>query len=285
MIDRKELKAEAREAIRATKPSPVLVTLAVAAILLVTHALSLSLSGDLKAYRTMAEEYILNGRFVYVEPTGSAGALPWLLTLGLDLMSLVIGVGYTLYCMRVIRRQSPSFGDVFDVFGLFLRAVALSLLRSIVVSLASFIYAVPAAMLGMVIGPVTATVVCLPLLAPMFILAYSYRLAAYILLDDPAYPAIQCLMLSRAAMKGRKKELFLLDLSFLGWMLLCLFPPAILWVRPYMDVTCAGWYDRVMPGFTEELKRRAAEPRPDPGPSPWQIPGEPRNDEDDGEDR
>ena len=75
-------------------------------------------------------------------------------------------------------------------------------------------------------------------------LAGAGMLAAYILLDDPAYPAIQCLMLSRAAMKGRKKELFLLDLSYLPWMLLCVLTLGVLmiWLMPYIRVTDLGVY-------------------------------------------
>ena len=281
MIDRRELKAQAREAIKETKPSPVLVTLAVYAILLVTQALSLSLSGDLTAYRTMLEN-ALQGRIVFVEATGAAGVFPWLLTLALDLMTLVIGVGYALYCLRVSRRQSPSFGDVFDAFAFFLRAIWLSVLRSLLISLMSFFYALPAGLLSVVMDPLLAAVVCLPLFIPMFIAAYTYRLAVLILLDNPGYSAIQCMALSRMAMKGRKKELFLLDLSFLGWLLLCLFPPVLLWVRPYMDVTASGWYDRIMPGFLEDLKKQAASASaPSPGPSPWSVPGEGQNDDDD----
>ena len=147
MTDRKELKQNAREAMRQTRPSPVLVTLAVVVILLVTQALSLSLSGELDAYLAMAESAV-NGELILVQAAGAEGLLPWLLTLALDLMTMVISAGYTLYAMRAYRRKNPGFGDVFDAFSLFFRVIILAIMRSLIVSAASFIYAVPAAALG-----------------------------------------------------------------------------------------------------------------------------------------
>ena len=283
MPDRKELKKNAREAIRQTKPSPIWVTLAVMIILTVTQVLSLSLNGDLEAYRAMLEN-AANGEFVLIEASGATGIFPWLLTLALDLMTMVISMGYSLYALRTSRRKNPGFGDVFDAFSVFLRVIVLSLLRSILISLVSVVYVLPTTVVGVLLDPAVAAVVCLPLLAPIFILAYAYRFADFILLDNRGLPAIQCLGLSRMAMKGKKWDMFKLDLSFLGWLLLCLFPPVMLWVRPYMQVTVAGYYDAVMPGFMEELRSR---PMPQPpgfrgsNPGDWSIPGEKPDDDDD----
>lgn len=283
MIDRKKLKEEARSAIRAAKPHPVWVTLMVFVILAVTQFLSLNLSGDLATYRAMLEN-AANGQFTYFEATQSIGVIPWLLAFALDLMTMVISVGYSLYSLRLMRGKNPGFGDVFDAFGFFLRAIWLSMLRSILISLATFLYAAPAAFLGFVMDPVIASLICLPLLAPMFILAYAYRLSDYILVDNPQFPAAYCLAMSRAAMKGRKWELFRLDLSFIGWILLCIVPVFALWVRPYREATCAGWYDAVMPGFIEELKKRPMPQTPTfRSPGGWSVPGE-KKDEDEQDD-
>jgi uncharacterized membrane protein len=43
-------------------------------------------------------------------------------------------------------------------------------------------------------------------------------------------------------MSGRKGELFVLDLSFLGWSLLMLFPFVAVWVLPYTSVTYTNYY-------------------------------------------
>ena len=65
MIERKELKTEAREAMRETRPHPFWVTLAVTAILLLLQGLSLNLSGELDALRAMFVK-TLEGQFAYV---------------------------------------------------------------------------------------------------------------------------------------------------------------------------------------------------------------------------
>ena len=285
MIDRKELKAAARETIRQTRPHAVWVTLAVTAALLIVQGLSLSLNGDLEAYRATYES-ILAGKPEFVMPSGAVSLPGWLLTVALDVMGMVLSVGYSLYILRLSRHKNPSFGDVFDAFGVFLRAVWISILRSVVISLWSFVYAVPAALFAATMDPVVAAVICLPLLIPMFMAAYSYRLAVFIMLDEPAYSCGQCMALSRMAMNGRKWELFRLDLSFLGWILLSIVPFVGLYVEPYMGVTAAGWYDRVMPGFREDLQRQMQQRRDSGGYRPpsrgdYHIPGERHDDEDD----
>lgn len=285
MTDRKLLKKDAREAIRAAKPSPVLVTLAILLILTVTQILSLSLNGELDAIIAMAKK-AAQGEIVLIEAAGSSGVFPWLLTIALDLMTMVVSMGYTLYTMRVHRRQGPGFGDVFDAFAFFWRVIVLSILRSFLMSIASVIYVLPATALGMFIDPLTASLVCLPFLAGPYIVMYVYRLADYILLDHPDYPAIQCLGMSRLATSGRKWEMFRLDLSFLGWVLLCIFPPMLLWVMPYTRVTFAGYYDAVMPDFMEKFRQRAEMFRADQergfrnNSGGWSVPGESPDDDD-----
>lgn len=46
-------------------------------------------------------------------------------------------------------------------------------------------------------------------------------------------------------MDGNKMRLFLLDLSFIGWIILCLFTLGIgfFWLQPYMVATHAAFYE------------------------------------------
>lgn len=274
MIDRKALKLDAREAMRGTRPSAVWVTLLAMVILMVLQALSLVLSGELETYRAIYES-ALRGELTYVEATGSVNGFAWLLTLALDLMTMVISVGYTLYTLRLHRRMSPSFGDVFDAFGLFFRAVWLSVLRGIILSLWTFVYAVPAGMLSVLIPAPYAMLVALPLLAPVIVASLSYEMAEYIMLDHPELSCAQCLALSRAAMRGRKWELFVLRLSFIGWYVLSVVPFVWLWVLPYTETTVAGWYDEVVPAFFARLGGMPGPGEPGPGGPRYHVPGTP----------
>ncbi len=298
MIDCKELKRNARATMKEAHPHPALVTLVVLAILLVTQVLSLAVNGELALYRSLMQS-AMDGELetvVYALVNGSGsvsvrsgtGLIPWLLTLALDLMTMVISMGYSLYSLRVHRREHPGVGDVFDAFGRFFRVVVLSLLRGLIISTLSGIYVFVAAFVGTFVDMYLATVLCLPALAPMFMASYAYRLADFLVFDHPEYSAVQSLALSRMAMKGRKWELCKLDLSFFGWMLLCVFPPMILWVRPYMTVAAAGFYDRVVPAFWEEVKTRQNMFTPkNNAPGGWSVPGESgdKDDPDDPDDR
>ena len=66
---------------------------------------------------------------------------------------------------------------------------------------------------------------------PGIVKAYSYSMAYFIKIDHPEYTATQAIDESRRIMNGNKMKLFLLDLSFIGWMIvgsLC-FGIGVLW--------------------------------------------------------
>lgn len=76
---------------------------------------------------------------------------------------------------------------------------------------------------------------------------YSYRLVPYLLADNPSLGARRVLKLSRAMTRGQIGRMFLLDLSFLGWILLCLLCICFPWVTlhlfaPYYFMTWAEAY-------------------------------------------
>ena len=82
---------------------------------------------------------------------------------------------------------------------------------------------------------------------PGIVKAYAYSMAYYIKLDHPDYGWNACITASRQMMDGHKWEKFVLDLSFLGWIIvgsLCL-GVGTLWVTPYMEAANAQFYEYV----------------------------------------
>ena len=81
---------------------------------------------------------------------------------------------------------------------------------------------------------------------PGIIAAYRYRLALYLLLDHPEMSAMDCIRESKRIMSGNKGQLFVLDLSFIGWWILAGIPIVGLfvrvWVVPYTQMTYALYY-------------------------------------------
>ena len=68
--------------------------------------------------------------------------------------------------------------------------------------------------------------------------------AFYILAENPNKGIFECLEESSNLMHGYKWELFVLQLSFIGWELLAVltFGIASLWINPYQKVTEANFY-------------------------------------------
>ena len=90
------------------------------------------------------------------------------------------------------------------------------------------------------------------LIIPGIIKSYSYAMTEFIAEDNPELGPMECIDRSMAMMKGHKWELFLLDLSYIGWLLLGLLSLGIglLWIIPWMNMARVKFY--------EELKRETA---------------------------
>lgn len=82
------------------------------------------------------------------------------------------------------------------------------------------------------------------LIVPGCIKAYAYSMAVYISDEHPEYSADMCISESQRIMKGHKMELFLLDLSYIGWLLLSVLTLFILtlWITPKMHTAHAHFY-------------------------------------------
>ena len=84
---------------------------------------------------------------------------------------------------------------------------------------------------------------------PGIVKAYSYALAYYIKIDNPGMKAKEAIDESRKLMNGHKMELFLLDLSFIGWLIIgtLAFGFGLFWVIPYMQVSHLHFYEEIKP--------------------------------------
>ena len=82
---------------------------------------------------------------------------------------------------------------------------------------------------------------------PGIVKACSYALAFFIKNDRPSLTATEAIKESQRMMNGFKMKYFLLQLSFIGWIivgLLC-FGVGIAWVQAYIDTANAHFYEEV----------------------------------------
>jgi len=82
------------------------------------------------------------------------------------------------------------------------------------------------------------------LIIPGIIKAYEYSQIYYVALDNPKLTPKQILAESRKIMNGNKANLFLLQLSFIGWALLVVltFGLANIYVIPFYQMTLTEFY-------------------------------------------
>lgn len=77
------------------------------------------------------------------------------------------------------------------------------------------------------------------------VLSYSYRMVPYLINDYPELSTREAMKVSRDMMRGYKWDLFLLDFSFIGWILLSIISLGIgsIFMVPYKETACALFYD------------------------------------------
>ena len=135
-----------------------------------------------------------------------------------------ISIGHDRFCLKLVDGEQAQFEDLFSAFDIFGNAFVLNLLITLKVFAWSLLFVIPG-----------------------IVKAYAYSMAYYIKLDHPDYGWNVCITASRQLMDGHKWEKFVLDLSFLGWIIvgsLCL-GVGTLWVTPYMEAANAQFYEYV----------------------------------------
>ena len=227
-MDRTLLKQDARERMRRYQPNPIVIGLIVFLLTWVLQYLSTSVLGlnfEIKISGqdfTTAEEAMkyLDDMYDQMLANFHPSLYASVLAIALSLMNTMVNVGNMIYSLHVVREEKADYGNLLDGFAIFFRVIVLSILEVVIISALALLFIVPGV-----------------------IFAYRYRQAMYLLIDHPDRSPIACLRASGALMKGHKWELFVLDLSFLGWILLqWLLSPFAIWVRPYQSLTYANYY-------------------------------------------
>lgn len=226
--DRTLLKLDARDRMRRYQPNPLVIGLIVFLLTWVLQYLSLSVLGlnfeiNISGQNfTTPEEMIsfmkdMQEQFwTHFHPNLFAV----LLALALTVMNTMVKTGHMIYALHVTREEKADYGNLLDGFGMFFRIIVLALLETVIVYLCSLLFLVPG-----------------------IIMAYRYRQAMYLLIDHPDRSPVECLKASGNLMRGRKMELFKLDLSFLGWMILqWIVRPFAIWLWPYQALSYANFY-------------------------------------------
>ncbi len=166
---------------------------------------------------------------------GIAGAILSLIPLGSIALS-IITPAFTLSIIRVyinvVKGEYPKASDAFCGFDDFWSAFKVNFLVGLFTFLWSLLFVIPG-----------------------IIKTFSYSMSTYILAENKGKPALECINESKAMTEGHKMDLFVLELSFLGWALLCVITLGIagIWVVPYMNATYVNAYNSLKPVVEEPI--------------------------------
>ena len=253
-------KMQAKDAMGHAYPHPMLVTLV---YLLATTVLTWVISLLVANPFTETLEYLEAGYdpevvFAYIL-RGNRVAVYVFLSVLMSLYTHVMGFGYQSYGLRLARGEQPSYRNLLDGFSMAGRVILAGILMAVFFFLWELAVLVPVVLvvflLALAGGTALATLAAVVLMigAWIFLLSvlYRYALTYFFLLDHPDMTARQAITASKQAMGGHKWELFVLELSFLGWNILSIFTLGILglWVTPYATATRANFYDAITGGY------------------------------------
>lgn len=179
-------------------------------------------------------------------------ALAYVLNLIVSSFITVFNVGLCLLCLNTACGRSLKVSDVF--YG-FQSQFGKSLKLACVVVLVSELSHLPASIISYLVDHNAARniivsagllyVICLVIYVPCSLAISQVFL---LLLDFPGYSAEELIKLSAHVMKGHKRRLFYIQLSFFPLILLSLLTCFIgnLWLTPYMNVTYTFFFLNLM---------------------------------------
>ncbi len=132
-------------------------------------------------------------------------------------------VGCALYMLKFVRNEELSTSIVFSRYSNFIFIVLTGILVVLFTTLWMLLFIIP----GIIAG-------------------FRYSQVVYILAEEDVKP-LEAIGRSKEMMQGHKMEYFILQLSFLGWILLIPFTLGLIYIYlgPYMATTNALYYEKL----------------------------------------
>lgn len=147
------------------------------------------------------------------------------ITSTLNLLHFILGgviqMGYAKFLLKQHDRHDPKVNDLFSYFDQFGTGFCQQLLRNIYTALWSLLF-----------------------IFPGIVASYRYAMTPYILAENPNLTASEAINASKNMMYGHKWRLFCLDISFIGWNILCGLTANIGYIalNPYTNAARTAFY-------------------------------------------
>lgn len=140
-------------------------------------------------------------------------------------ITCLISFGSLSFYLKISRNEEVTYKELFSKTNMFIPYLLISLLTGIFTFFWSLLFIIPG-----------------------IIAAISYSQCFLIALENPAVDPMEAIKESKKLMEGHKMDYFLLNLSFIGWMILGIFTFGLLyfWLIPYMSVTQMNFYNALL---------------------------------------
>lgn len=230
MRNRADIKAEAKQIIRAAQVSPLVMTAIVLVInFVLTRVVDLVENGSLfYSYKFSLEYYKLLIRGDIYSMDALLASVPEVtlassfFSILVSLFTLILNGGYYIYCMGIRQRLEMPYTTLAE--GLSVAGKLIWCWVRVVVQtfLWSMLFVIPG-----------------------LIAIYRYRFAYYNILTDSSLSAGDAIRLSCQQTQGIKGKLFVLDLSFIGWNILASITMGLLniWLTPYKILCDLAYFE------------------------------------------
>ena len=174
---------------------------------------------------TLVLDMINSGVSYMIDSAGGFTVLSFsFVSILVGLVALVLNAGYYCYCFGILRREEMPYESLFDAFPFAGKVILLFIVQYIFILLWTFLLVIPG-----------------------IVAAYRYRFAMLNLCENPEIGVMEALNMSKAQTLGFKWQLFVLDLSFIGWNILVGLTLGILdiWVAPYIAQSNIAFFQEI----------------------------------------
>ena len=219
-MDRVELKTKAKEMIKDNKWfiwKPIIIY---SAIIFAITFIATILDQAFGLTKTEIVE-VVNG----ISYTRTTGTISSIIGIIIGIVSCAVAIGYAYYILSFIRGKKLEMKDIIDFAKKnWVKAVLVSLIVGIIIAVGTVLLVIPG------------------IIAEVGLVFYQETCA-----DNLELGYMDTVKKAWAITKGHKMDIFLLQLSFIGWALLAVLTLGILyiWLMPYMVVTLTLAYEKL----------------------------------------
>ncbi len=223
MFDRKMYKTFARKQLKGRWKIPVLSTLFIGFIIILFEIPVYILSSNSSAIANVPNFSTFQDILKYYETVYSAvPPVVRIFNYISVIVSVILSMAFIHLLLKITASPEPvTFNDLIEGFNLWFRAIVAYIWNFIWIFLWSLLFIIPG-----------------------IVKAIAYSQTIYIVAEYPNISIPQAMKMSIAMTRGHKADLFIMYLSFLGWICLSIITLGIglLWLIPYMQTSLLNAY-------------------------------------------